>query len=280
VGSLLPRFGMQICITSSLLLPRMNLPERRLECLERWAPPSVKRDDLAVDYRLVGLQQQARRRRSTRATPSNVEDLTMRSLTLMKRILGTGTLALIAAVSGSIPAQAAAGGRPAVSSASESVSPIVGRWQQLHTCQELVDALNALGLGALAPGMVGDYFPDQTFDELAAKYDLCEGAKPQQHSHFFTASGLFGSLDQFGNQVDDGTYVNVDSNTIQITKEFGVTTFDYSIQGGILQLTPIITDKQRRDALRQPEGFLAAGWMVSMSYPGSKWTNVPCAGWC
>ena len=126
MGSLLPRFGMQICITSSLLLPRMNLPERRLECLERWAPPSVKRDDLAVDYRLVGLQQQARRRRSTRATPSNVEDLTMRSLTLMKRILGTGTLALIAAVSGSIPAQAAAGSRPAVSSASESVSPIVG----------------------------------------------------------------------------------------------------------------------------------------------------------
>ncbi len=59
VGHLLPRFGMQICITSSLLLPRMNPPERRLECLERWAPPSFKRDDLAVDYRLVGLQQQA-----------------------------------------------------------------------------------------------------------------------------------------------------------------------------------------------------------------------------
>ena len=188
----------------------------------------------------------------------------MRSLTLIRRIFGIGTLALIAAVSGSIPAQAA-------------VSPIVGRWQQLHTCQELVDALNALGLGALAPVMVGDYFPDQTFEELAAKYDLCEGAKPQQHSHFFTASGLFGSLDQFGNQVDDGTYVNVDSNTIQIN---GVATFDYSIQGGTLQLTPIITGKQRQDALRHPERFSTAGWMVSVSYPGTKWKNVPCEGWC
>ena len=173
-------------------------------------------------------------------------------------------------------AQAAASGRLVVSSPSEPVAPIVGRWQQLHTCQELVDALNALGLGALAPGVVGDYFPDQTFDELAAKDDLCAGAKPQQHSHFFTADGLFGSLDQYGNQVDDDAYVIVDSNTIQI----GPGTFDYSIQGGTLQLTPIITDKQRREALRHPEEFTTAGWMVAVSYPGTKWKNVPCAGWC
>ena len=198
----------------------------------------------------------------------------------MKRVFGIGTLALITAVSASIPAQAAAGGRPAVASGSEPVAPIVGRWQQVHTCQELVDALNALGLGALAPGVVGDYFPDQTYDQLAAKDDLCSGAKPQQHSHFFTASGLFGSLDQFGNQVDDGTYVIVDSNTIQITIEFGVGTFDYSIQGGTLQLTPVITDKQRREALRHPEQFSIAGWMVAVAYPGTKWKNVPCQGWC
>lgn len=35
---------------------------------------------------------------------------------------------------------------------------------------------------------------------------------PQLHSHFFTPTGSFGSLDQFQNQVDDGTYVIVDSN--------------------------------------------------------------------
>ena len=173
-------------------------------------------------------------------------------------------------------AQAAASGRLVVSSPSEPVAPIVGRWQQLHTCQELVDALNALGLGALAPGVVGDYFPDQTFDELAAKDDPCAGAKPQQHSHFFTADGLFGSLDQYGNQVDDDAYVIVDSNTIQI----GPGTFDYSIQGSTLQLTPIITDKQRREALRHPEEFTTAGWMVAVSYPGTKWKKVPCEGWC
>lgn len=194
----------------------------------------------------------------------------------MKRILGIGTLALITAVSASIPAHAATGGDSAVASGSKAVASIVGRWQQAHTCQQLVDALNAQGLGALAPGVVGDYFPDQTFDELAAKDDICSGAKPQQHSHFFTASGFFGSVDQYGNQVDDGTYVLVDSNTIQI----GDGTFDFSIQGGTLQLTPVITDKQRLEALRHPERFSTAGWMVAVSYPGTNWKKVPCQGWC
>src|SRR4029453_3214429 len=120
-----------------------------------------------------------------------------------------------------------------------STAPIVGRWQQSHTCDELVSALDALGLGALAPGVVGDYFPNLTPEELAATPDICSGAFPQLNSHFFTASGLFGSLDQFQNQVDDGTYVIVDSNTFMI----GNATFDYSIHGDILKLTPIITDK-------------------------------------
>jgi hypothetical protein len=159
----------------------------------------------------------------------------------------------------------------------EQVAPIVGRWQQNHKCQQLLDAFNDLGLGALAPGMVGDYFPDQTYDELAAKDNLCSGARPQIHYHFFTEDGFFGSLDQFENQVDDGTYVIVDSNTFQIA---GNATFDYSIQGGTLKLTPIITDEQRQEALAHPENFSTAGWMVAVAYPGTKWKQVPCEGWC
>jgi hypothetical protein len=156
------------------------------------------------------------------------------------------------------------------------VAPIVGRWQQVHTCQQLVDALNAEGLGAVAPAMVGDFFPNQSYNELAAKDDVCSGATPQQHSHFFTADSAFGSVDQHGNQVDDGPYAIVDSNTIQI----GDGTFDYRIESGTLQLTPVMTDKQRREALRHPERFSTAGWMVAVSYPGSKWKKVPCQGWC
>jgi hypothetical protein len=160
--------------------------------------------------------------------------------------------------------------------ASPATGSIVGRWQQSHTCNQLVSALNALGLGSLAPGVVGDYFPNQTPAELAAKPDICSGATPQLHSHFFTASGLFGSLDQFQNQVDDGTYVIVDSNTFMI----GDARFDYSIHGGYLALTPLITDKQRREALQHPWDFSTAGWMVAVSYPGTTWNQVACQGWC
>jgi hypothetical protein len=177
-------------------------------------------------------------------------------------------LTVVIGVASFSPAAAAAAGT--------STAPIVGRWQQSHTCDELVSALDALGLGELAPGVVGDYFPDLTPEELAAKPDICSGALPQLHSHFFTASGLFGSLDQFQNQVDDGTYVIVDSNTFMI----GDATFDYTIQGDILALTPVITAKQRREALRDPWDFSTAGWMVAVSYPGTTWKRVACQGWC
>jgi hypothetical protein len=157
---------------------------------------------------------------------------------------------------------------------------IVGLWGQTHRCQQLVDALTDEGLGALAPGMVGDYFPDQTFDELAAKPDLCSGAKPQRHYHFFTSDGVFGSLDQHYNQVDDGTWQLVDSNTFTIGAFDGSTaTFDFSIRGDTLTLIPRITEAQRRQALANPEAFSTASWMVAVTYPGSKWEGLPCS-WC
>lgn len=42
-------------------------------------------------------------------------------------------------------------------------------------------------------------------DQIADPKHPCQGAVPQMHSHFFTADGKFGSKDQQGDQVDDGT---------------------------------------------------------------------------
>ena len=61
--------------------------------------------------------------------------------------------------------------------------------KMVRTCQNMVGALQAAGLRPLAPGVVGDYFPNQTPQQLAKKKNLCQGAKPQIHSHFFTADG-------------------------------------------------------------------------------------------
>jgi hypothetical protein len=49
----------------------------------------------------------------------------------------------------------------------------------------------------------GRLLPDSDPEELAAKDDLCEGAEPFVHYHFFDADGRFGSLDEEQDQVDD-----------------------------------------------------------------------------
>jgi hypothetical protein len=74
---------------------------------------------------------------------------------------------------------------------------LVGEWQRVNKCEELVRALNQAGLkkaipemvagSELVPGVVND--PDQ----LADKSHPCKGAVPRIHSHFFTESGQFGS---------------------------------------------------------------------------------------
>ena len=62
------------------------------------------------------------------------------------------------------------------SSVAAKSAPIVGRWQMVRTCQSMVAALKAAGLGPVAPGVVGgDYFPNQTTLQLAKKRNLCQG---------------------------------------------------------------------------------------------------------
>jgi hypothetical protein len=78
-----------------------------------------------------------------------------------------------------------------------------------------VEALKERHLGSLAPSVVGDYFPNKTPRQLAQKRHIYR-ARTQRHSHFFTSTGDFGSLDQHGQQVDDGRYQLIDARTIQI----------------------------------------------------------------
>ncbi len=158
-----------------------------------------------------------------------------------------------------------------------SVPLIVGRWEQVHSCQQLVKALAKAGLRAVAPAMVGDYFPDQSPKQLAQKPDVCKGATPQRHAHFFTGDGRFGSLDQDDNQVDDGMYEVVNEQLFRI----GESEFRYRIvDGPALVLHPVIRPADRRQALANPLEFTPAGWQVAVSYDGLPWKRVDCAGWC
>jgi hypothetical protein len=182
---------------------------------------------------------------------------------------------LIAALGGALLATLAlpAG---ATMDAARSTS-IVGRWQRVTTCQELVSALTKAGLRKTAPAMVaGNGFVPGTPKQLAAKADLCKGAVARRHSHFFTAAGQFGSVDYKGQQVDDGNYRLLDARTVRISDG----KFHFRIAGRELRLEPVISAAARRKALAHPLQFSTAGWQVSVAFPGHAWKRVPCIQWC
>ena len=138
-------------------------------------------------------------------------------------------------------------------------------------------ALAKAGLRTTAPAMLaGNGLVTGTPKQLARKTNICKGAVPRRHSHFFTAMGQFGSIDYNGKQVDDGTYRLLDSRTVRINDG----TFHFRISGRELRLEPVISAAARRKALAQPLQFSTAGWQVAVAFPGHAWKRVPCAGWC
>lgn len=197
----------------------------------------------------------------------------------MKRLIGlliVGAVA-VACDSNSPPAPTTVQS-PSISPSAESVAALVGRWERVNTCQELVDELNQAGLGEIAPTIVaGNGFVPGSANQLAKRADLCQGAKPRVHAHFFTPEGLFGSLDWNEQQVDDGAYTIINDNTFKI----GDTTFHYEIvNDDTLMLEPVIPKAAVTEALAHPDEFSAAGWSVSVAFQGHPWKRVNCEGWC
>jgi hypothetical protein len=72
--------------------------------------------------------------------------------------------------------------------------------------------------------IIGNWVGDPA-DVTPDPNDLCANARPaEEHSHFFTEDGQFGSLDAEGTQVDEGNYELVDSDTLGFpshSTEFG-----------------------------------------------------------
>jgi hypothetical protein len=157
---------------------------------------------------------------------------------------------------------------------------IVGRWQTLRKCRGVVDSLKEANLRPLAPGVLGDYFPNASPEHLARKRHICRGAEAQRHSHFFTRNGLFGSFDQHHQVVDDGKYQVLDARTIRIRNRDFHSKFRYRVKTNAghrsLALRPVITDRKRRKALAHPFEFTDAGWSVAVAYTGHFWKSVPC----
>jgi hypothetical protein len=171
------------------------------------------------------------------------------------------------------------------SSATTPVEGLVGRWERVTTCHELVGNLKKAGLALLAPyAWMGQTSStgESSFAAGSPEPTIghpCTGAVARTHSHFFDESGQFGSLDWLGGRVDDGSYRIIDDHTVSINQ----VAFHYRIArkyGNTLTLSPVLTKAMVRQARANPAEFSLAGWAVSVAYAGYSWTRVPCEGRC
>ena len=172
---------------------------------------------------------------------------------------------------------------PASSPTGKAAVGLVGEWKRVITCQELVSELDKAGLAPLAPYVWLGQTSSTGLSSYAAgspkptKAHPCTGALKRAHSHFFSQSGQFGSLDGLGGQVDNGPYRIINNNTVYIGSPPTGATFHYRIvHGDTLTLSPVLTKAMLRKALAHPQKFSAALWAVSVAYAGHTWKRVPC----
>jgi hypothetical protein len=178
---------------------------------------------------------------------------------LVLLLMGLSAIA-VGCGSGGESAEGTSTNRPAVSttgSTTTAAPTLVGRWERVNECPQLVKAFEQAGLAKLAASYVGDYFPDAAPKHLARKENLCGGAEPFVHSHFFNDEGGFGSLTEDLEQVDDGRYRIGDDGTFVISKEFPDTTFHYTVDGDKLTLSPVLTQAMKKEALWPTRGSSA-----------------------
>jgi len=147
---------------------------------------------------------------------------------------------------------------PTTSATEVPVSPLVGTWQRVNSCASFVLAFKEAGLIDLAPEwLVGGYFT--SLDQID-NTDLCKGATEVRHSHFFTANGGFGSRDEMGRQVDDGSYRMVDDRTI--TFPSSDVTVHFIIEGDTVMFEVVVPDPCEGTCRDN------TAWALSAFYPG------------
>jgi hypothetical protein len=182
--------------------------------------------------------------------------------------LVSGLIALSIVTVGLVGPVAAA--TPTAASPSSALDgSLVGTWERVTRCKELVHALEKAGLDEFVlDNVVGNGFlPGVTSpDQIADPKHPCKGAVPRVHAHFFTADGQFGSLDFTGQQVDAGIYTIIEPGTVVIDNGDFRATFHYRFtdHGDTIRLYPIAPDCV----------CVTAQWAVAVAYPGKKWTRM------
>jgi hypothetical protein len=157
-----------------------------------------------------------------------------------------------------LPPSIATSPSPAETATSKPID-IVGTWHRAQTCEEMRVAFETAGLA-------------ESHRAWITSSDVCQGARgPLEHSHFFTATGGFGSHDENGDQVDDGDYEAIDADTLAFPShatEFsfdGDLVVDYVIDGDVVTFDvalPNPCEQTCRDAYAWAHSAFSSGpWM-------------------
>jgi hypothetical protein len=183
------------------------------------------------------------------------------SLTLLMAACGGGD--------GESGGTSATSGAPATTAAA-AVAPLVGEWRRTHRCEEVPEILREAGFNeqVVLENIAGNGFLPgvSSPSQIADVKQPCRGAVPLVHSHFFTADGQYGSKDQNGQQIDDGTYKIIDDRTFVVSKEFPDVTFHYRITGDTIRFDPVVP--------ACAPSCDEAAWSVMVAFPGKTWERV------
>jgi hypothetical protein len=145
-----------------------------------------------------------------------------------------------------------------------SANPLVGTWERVNDCDMFVRTMKKAGLIDLAPKWLvgGGYFTNVNQIDRA---DLCKGANEVKHSHFFTDSGMFGSYDETGTQVDDGDYKILGPGTLTFPsheQDFGYDiAVHYRVEGDALTFAVVVPHPCTGNCP------VATAWAISAFYP-------------
>jgi hypothetical protein len=188
-----------------------------------------------------------------------------------------GLLLLLAAAAGCGGSNAAAttSAKP-TSSFDRPARSLVGDWQRVTHCPDLVRVLTEAGFEdhVLEAPAGNGFIPGVTsVEQIADPTHPCKGAVPRRHSHFFTSDGLFGSRDWNGNQVDEGSYELVGDQTLVMLYGFEErppiqVEFHYRINGSTLRFQPVIPSDCSTSHCREAT---ASG--ITVALPGKTWTR-------
>jgi hypothetical protein len=198
---------------------------------------------------------------------------------VLRVFLAVACVVVIAACSAQAPVSSS--GLPSFTvSPTEEASPtaapaaIEGVWVRIQDCASHSRAFEDAGLSELQLDWVtGNWVPEGTEPDPA---DPCKGSRPpEEHSHFFTDTGEFGSSDAHGAQVDDGDYVLVDDDTLSFPSHAA----EFGFDGEVLVDFAIAGDSAVFEVKLPSECAdgcaIAYAWALSAFFGADPWARVP-----